>query len=355
MTAKNDLQTFLDKHHPWGSGSNVIWLATTLKLTRNLSKYLFATKLDKNSQKQVAKLVLNALGALPNLKFPLLLQANTMGPTEKQVLFEQFLATESFQQVHDAESFAIDDMGRYFAILNLHDHLQLQYNDASGEIEQAWNQLAHCDTELCKVLNFAFSTRFGFLVSHPFQCGTGLSAHLYLHLPGLIHAQQLAAVLEKCADERVKAEGLQGKLDEPIGDIVALTNCFHLGITEEEIIGSLRSFATKLIVEEKSVRNKLKSEAPPALKNRVSRAFGLLLHSYELDTSECLGAISLCKLGADLEWISGIDQRDLNRLLFECHRGHIQSKHGGQLPQTELAIKRAHFMHEALKKAQLNI
>jgi protein arginine kinase len=355
MKPRSELYAQLKKRHPFMPASGSIWVASTLKLNRNLHKYLFPTKLEKHTQAQILSTLFNALKSLPSPKFNLTLTSQELDPNEKQLLFEQFLSAESFQSLHGQEGFACDESGHYFALLNVHDHLQLQCNDTSGEIENAWNQLSKIDTHLGKALNFAFSARFGFLTARPWCCGTGLKAHLYLHLPALIHTGELQDILEHHHDERVIASDLMGTAQEYVGDLIMLSNHYCLGISEEEIISSLRSLATKLVVGEKSLRAKLKTEEPHHIKNIVSRAFGLLLHSYELEAQEAINAISLCKLGLDLGWLKGISVQELNSLHFLCQRGHLLSYLDQEISPQEIPIKRAAFLHESLKRAELSI
>jgi protein arginine kinase len=92
------------------------------------------------------------------------------------------------------------------------------------------------------------------------------------------------------------------------------------------------------------------------MKDQISRAYGLILHSYQLQTKEALNALSLIKLGIDLDWIDGITDRELNALFFQCRRAHLSEILGVHLtdPQ-EISRKRAEYVHKHIQSIRLKI
>ncbi len=90
------------------------------------------------------------------------------------------------------------------------------------------------------------------------------------------------------------------------------------------------------------------------LKDKMSRAYGLLLHSYQLETKEALNALSQIKLGIDLGWIQGINDQEINELLFRCRRAHLAQSHEKiSLHTKDLSEARAAYLHEKLQKTTL--
>jgi protein arginine kinase len=243
------------------------------------------------------------------------------------------------------------------AEMNINNHLQMQVIDCQGSWEKAWNQLNEIETTLGATLDFAFSQKFGYLTAEPTLCGTGLTVQAYLHLPALIHGGQLQETLLKQKEEGISIAGISGNLEEIIGDIIVVSNTFTLGINEESIIHSVHSMAMKLMAIEKSLRSHLQSENNAAIKDQVSRAFGLLLHSYQLQIKEALGALSLMKLGLQLDWIEGITDTKLNTLFFQCRKAHLLHSLGDlqQNDPQEIARKRAEYLHKNMQGVVLKI
>lgn len=345
--------------NPWNHNPNKIWLASTLKLHRNLEKFNFPGKLAEDKRKQIVSLISRDLLASAELKNPKLLKAEELSPIEKEFLVEHSLSTQSIHQADVGEAFVLDENGEFLALLNLHDHLTVQWVDSHEELEKTWDKLVKIETELLRSTNYAFSPKFGFLTSDPTQCGTGLIAHIFMHLPGLIYTDHLVEAVGKSKDDGIEMTGIHGDPSDLVGDIVAFHNVYTLGLTEENILTSLRTLATKLISEENAVRVRLRQEHShlmTEIKDKVSRAYGILLHSYQIEAVEALKAISLLKLGLDVGWLKGTTQEVLNQLLFSSRRAHLLCQLSGEKVNPEdLPHKRSEFIHKALKGVELLI
>lgn len=356
MTKNLNTNSIFDLRKPWESNENNVWLASTVSLFRNFQKFRFPSKLDTDRQKQAISLVSKDLLAAEGLLSPQLIKGEETTPLEKEYLFEHFLSNQSFIQAYTGEAFVIDQTGLFLATLNLHDHLHLQLIDCRGEIESAWNKLVKIEMLVGKTLGYAFSPKFGFLTADFNYCGTGLLISIYLQIPGLIHTEKMDEFFEKNLDDSIAIRGIQGDPNEIIGDVVVLQNNYTLGISEENIISSLRAFTTKILVQENSVRSEIRNSQNPEIKDKVSRAFAILIHSYRIETvEEALDALSLLKLGTEMGWVEGIDISTLNLLFFNCRRSHLLCQFSEKINQEEVGHKRAEYIHQTLKNVRLTI
>ena len=268
---------------------------------------------------------------------------------------EHFLTMQSFYQVDSGEAFVIDDTGNFLATLNINNHIQFELLEYNGNLESGWNHLVKIETFLGKSIQYAFSPKFGFLTSDFTQCGTALLLTVFLQPTALIQLGKLEHVLEKITKNDLMITGLQGDPQEFIGDVLAIHNHYTVGVTEENIISSLELFTTKLMIEENSVRSLMKQKDHPEIKDKVSRAYGILIHSYQLNVAEALNAISLMKLGLDMGWVKGVKTSQLNQLFFNFRRAHLLSKFKEEIEKEKISHKRAEFIHQALKGASLTI
>jgi protein arginine kinase len=344
------------KDRPWNKNDNLIWLASTVCLYRNIEKFSFPVKLDLTRQKQIVSLISKELLKEKHLKDPLLLKVEDMSPVEKQLIAEHFLTPYNLHQLHSGEAFILDSKGVFLAGLNLENHIQLELMDTKGELESTWNHLVKIETTLGKKFNYCFSPRFGFLTADPKDAGTGFVLSVFLQPSALIHTNKLTEALHRLSNDRLTFTGMLGNKEDFIGDVLIAKNNYTLGVSEEEIISTLRLFTTKLLVEEGSARSQIKHTENPELMDKVSRAFGILAHSYKIETRETLNEIGLVKLGVDLGWVEGITPAELNYLLFHCRRAHLlTSLNEPEIPQEQIPHKRAEFIHETLKNAKLKI
>ena len=356
MTEKPNIPPFLFEHTPWESGPNTIWPATSFTLHRNLARYNFPPKLSPDHFKQILTILTEKLLASPYLAQPTCLKAEELSPHDKEFLYEHFLCTDGFQNSLAGQGFIIDKSSAFLALINIEDHLLLKLIDSQGTWESAWNKLNQVESTLGEAIDYAFSPRFGYLTSDPTLCGTGLITQAYLHLPALVHTGQLQETLIKQADESILEYGMEGTLEDLAGDLLIVSNSFTLGQSEENILHAVQSTAMKLMALEKTLRTQLKNENNLDMRDHVSRAYGLLLHSYQLQTKETLGALSLLKLGLDLGWIEGVTDGMLNTLFFKCRRAHLAEIVGATLTDPhEAASKRSEFIRQQMDKVHLNI
>jgi len=340
---------------PWVENSNSIWLASTISLYRNVEKFMYPSKLSSDRQKQIIGLVGKYLFNEEGLTGPSIVLSENTSPLEKEYLVEHFLSSYGFQHAHSGEAFIIDQTGQFLATVNDHDHIRLKIIDCQGELESTWSRLVKLETSIGKSVTYSFLPKFGFLTADPSFCGTGLVATVFLQLPALIQIDDIDEVLDKLADESFLITGIQGSPSEIIGDVLAIQNNYTTGVSEENIISGLRSLTTKLLLEENRARKSIMHSQNPNVKDQVSRAFGILLHSYQIEAVEALNAISLMKLGVEIKWISGISIAQLNHLFFNCRRSHLMSFYGNTIAQEEIPHKRSEYIHKALKEARLLI
>lgn len=353
---KSDAHPIYRLRNPWEKHAHNVWLATSLSLSRNLQKYKFPAKLDKPREQQILNLIFESLSKCPELSKPELFRSEEINPLQKEFLFEHFLVTDGFYQAHAGEGFVIDETSEFLGVLNLNDHLQLNLLDTQQEIEKSWNKLAKIEGHLQKTLDFAFHPRFGFLTADPRHSGTALTISLYLHIPAVIHTGELPELLEKEKEEEVEAVGLQGRTTEMIGDILVARNTCTIGLTEEYILTTMRMWATRAVVAEISIRKKLmENDHQEQIKNKVTRALGLLTHSYQLEAVEALNSLSLVKLGIELGWILAPMGFNMNQIIFNCRRAHLLALLEGKIDMAELPRKRAEYLHEVANQLTLAI
>lgn len=352
---KNETHPIFRLKNPWETHSHNVWLASTLNLNRNLSKFKFPSKLDKVREEQILSLIWEGIKTSPQLTQPTLYRSEDIGPLQKEFLIEHFLIMDGFHQAHAGEGFIIDDTAELLAVINLHDHLQLNLVDTQQEIEKSWNRLVKLEGHLGKTLDFSFNTRFGFLTSDPRIAGTSFVVTLFLHIPAIIHTGELPELLEREKEEEVEATGLQGKTSEMIGDILVARNTCTIGLTEEYILTTMRMWATRAVVAEISLRKKLMENNNEPIKNKVARALGLLTHSYQLEVIEALNALSLVKLGVEIGWILAPASLNLNQILFNCRRAHLMSLSKEAVDIPDLPRHRAAYLQEIATQLTLTI
>lgn len=355
MNDKSNLLSPFCHFNLWSTNDNPIWLGSTLNLYRNVEKFKFPLKLDEDRRKQILALLSKELLGMDSFVQSAFFKAEDLSSLHKEYLTEHFLSNESLHSAGVGEAIILDERGDKLVSLNLRNHLHFEFVDIKNELENSWNQLVKMETFLGKTISYAFNPTFGFLTADLTQCGTALIVSVYLQLSALIHSDRIDDVLEKLVDESFDVTGIQGSPTEIIGDILVISNNYTLGLSEENIISSMRSISTKLLVEEHAARNQIKHKNDVEIKDKISRAFGILIHSYQIEAVEALNAISLLKLGLELGWLEGISLTELNQLFFNCRRAHLLCQYNEKVSQEEIPHRRADYIHKFLKNTKVNL
>lgn len=337
---------------PWSIQTPSIWIATSLTLKRNFARFHFPSKMQGSEKQQVFEILKSTLSNFKGAGEIQFIEEEKLTPGDKELIHEHFLYLKGFQQTLSGSGIAFDNKGILLVAMNAGNHLELRALAPGGNIEAARLLLTQLEAALAQKSPFAFSSKFGFLTSDPTQCGTGLIVKSYLHLPAIIHSGELARLLPKEEDE-AEALGLTGDLEELVGDLVILRNKYTLGVTEEATIQAIQTMSLKLVSAERARRTALKEKQDSALKDLISKAYGLLIHSYQLEIKEALDYLSLIKLGLDLGWITGLTDQKMSELFFKVRRGHLAYLFPDVQEPKELEHKRAEFLHKELQGLQL--
>lgn len=301
------------------SPTNKIWPITTFSLSRNLSIAKFVPCLSKEQKQEILEAIVSHFNSIEGYNAFITLPLKEASSWQKEFLLEHFLFPYDLTGNPDGEAFVIHRDGDILAAINCRDHLILHAIDFFSDPETMLSKLVKLECYLNTKLAFSFSSDFGFLTTHPQECGTALSIRCLLHVPALIYRHELEPLIRESSD--ILYSGAIPSVPEFMGNIVVLSNRYSLGLTEEQIISSLSIWASKLAAAEAAARKKLLEENSPALKNHILRSLGLLTHSCYLDLKEATEALSWVQLGINLGWIQEASSWHPN--FWQARRGHL--------------------------------
>jgi protein arginine kinase len=343
---------FFDK--PWEKNTNSIWLATTMKLHRNLAKFNFPRHLDGEKRKLVSEMLLNALKKCPAYVDMTVYETDRLPPMDRDFFSEHFLIFDLPHESHREQAFVVEKEGTTAILINSMDHVELHTVEIGHNLEKRFDHLLVYEQAIEQDLTYAFSNHFGYLTSNPTLAGTGLSVQAYLHIPALCFLNKIDAFVSPSKVDDILYSSLQGDHDHLIGNLLVLKNRYATGVSEEAIISSIRNTALRIVSEEQSAREQLMQKKDDAVYNAISRALGTILYAYAIDTTEALQTLSLLKFGLELGLAKGIPIETINELFFDCRRGHISKKIDQAAHTNEEIYKiRAQYLKKALKDLSL--
>ena len=353
MTSSPNIPPSLFDTIPWNPDPGAIWVASSLILRRNLARYNFPSKLSGPEIEQMIALLKSSLSeSIPGSHFFL---DKEISAGDRQIIFEHFLMMHGFKQPPNGAAVVLDDSCTTLATVNMGNHLELRALAPSGQFDEIWSRLTQIEDKIGKAAHgFAFNPKFGYLTSDPAECGTGLTVRAHLHTPALIHTQQIEGALRNAEDSEIDFSGLSGDIGELIGDLLVVENRYTIGMSEEAILHAIQSAVTKLLSAEKVMRDHLKEDRNAKVKDQISKAFGLIVHSHQLEIKEALDLLSLMKLGLAIGLIAGVSDEKLNSLFFKCRKGHLIRLFPELTEASEIEEKRADFLQKELEGISFN-
>lgn len=150
-----------------------------------------------------------------------------------------------------------------------------------------------------------------------------MRASVMMHLPGLVISEQMQQVVQAAVQLNITVRGLYGEGTEATGNLFQISNQSTLGDSEEQIVERMTRFTSDLAHQEWNARRKLLQSASLQVKDRVSRAYGLLTNATLLSTQEALGLLSFLRMGASLDIFSHQALKHVNKTILNIQPAHL--------------------------------
>ncbi len=340
--------SWLDASGPTGH----IVLSTRIRLARNLDGYTFSQRARDADRMGVLTRVREAVDASERLTGGVLFRLDELERADRQLLHERHLVSKELagldREARPRAGAALLVQRAVGVMVNEEDHLRLCGMWSGFALEEAYAQLEAVDTELGRLLPFAFHPEFGYLTSCPTNAGTGLRASVLIHLPGLVLTKEIGKVLQGLSQVGLTFRGLYGEGSEVVGNFFQLSNQTTLGKSEEELLDHLGKIVRQVIEYEAQAREVLVRDAPTIIADKVWRAYGLLRYARSLTFEETMNLLSGVRLGVGLNLISGLSVYTLNKLLIFTQPAHLAVLEGRPGGDPELPTVRASYVRKLL-------
>lgn len=330
-----------------GNESDVV-LSSRIRLARNIESIPFPNRYTLEDSKKVIKILKDAIESLGYglrvIELKSLDDITRISLIEKHIISPEFAYNKTEQG-----AIAINDDENICIMINEEDHLRLQVLSAGLDLQNTLNLIKEIDEKLGKIINYAFNEKYGFLTSCPTNVGTGLRASVMVHLPALTKTGNIRKILEVVNDFNMNIRGLYGEGTEAKGDIYQISNKQSLGITEEEIINSLKTITDKVIEQERLAR-KILGKNEIELEDKIYRAYGILSNCRKISSSECESLISDVKLGTDMGIIEELNDLKVRKLQTFTKPANLQKYLGETLDASDRDIKRAEVIKQIINE-----
>lgn len=298
-------------------------------------------------------------------------------PLERSLLVERHLISKQHQKGKgttpndDPRAVAIGVPDERLSIMvNEEDHLRIQQLHSGLALSEAWKHASMVDDAIEAGLDFAFSSRFGYLTACPTNVGTGVRMSVMLHLPGLRLTGEIDKVKRAAEGMNLAVRGFYGEGSEAVGDLFQISNQTTLGKSEPQILEELeRAIIPRVIEYERISRRELLSKRRIALEDQIWRAWGCIANARLLTTEEAMQALSILRMGVAIGLVKlsrkglvegskpspGVSEamqlQLTNQLMLLAQPSHLQRAMGQELDQDQRRVVRAMMMRARLAKS----
>lgn len=326
---------------------NDIVLSSTIKLCRNFKNVPFPNKLNYIKGRENGRILYKVLKEeIEYDKIKLYELWDNKEEINKEYLEKGLISKELLKNA-DKSAFIINENQTISIMVNEEDHINIQCITAGLNLEDAFNNAIVIDDKIEKNFEYEFNENLGYLTVSPSNLGTGMRASVIIHLPALTMSEEISNLLKKLNKIGITIKSLYVDGTKPYGSIYEIYNQVSLGISEEEIISTLKGAVLNIISEEKKFREILLSKCKYELEDRVYRAYGTLKSAVLLDNKETIELLSSVRLGTELSLID-IDKSRLNQLLIITSDSLLENYLDKEIEAKDIKYERAKIVKEIL-------
>ncbi|MCX6899705.1 MAG: protein arginine kinase [Verrucomicrobia bacterium] len=330
------------------SGRLVV-MSSRVRLARNLSGTPFpgwAKKADRQKSLESMKAVVRIL---PEMAGALARSMDEFTALEKQLLVERHLISREHAAKTVGSGVVISESEVISVMINEEDHLRMQALMPGFCLREVWQVINRVDSELEEHLNYAYSSKLGYLTACPTNVGTGMRASAMLHLPALVVAEQINQVIQAVNKLGLAVRGLYGEGTEASGNLFQVSNQTTLGEREEDLMERLTKVILQIIEHEKNARQALMEKRPQMIYDQVGRAYGILGNACVQSSKEAMNLLSMLRLGLDLDLLQGLDHKSIDDMFLLTQPAHLQKHVNQKLTAEQRDVMRASLLRDMLK------
>jgi len=332
-----------------GSQSDIV-ISSRIRLARNVARFPFLSMANVKQKKELEETIRDKIKDADISQDLCYLNLADITPVDRLFLVERHLISRDHAGGEGERGVAFGKSETVSLMVNEEDHLRIQVIRSGFELKEAWKTIDEIDNKLEKRLNYAYSSRFGYLTACPTNVGTGMRASVMLHLPALGMTHHIEKVFNAVMKLGLVVRGLYGEGTQVSGDLYQISNQFTLGKSETEIIEIIESVIPRITSYERMARKSLISESREQLEDRVWRSYGMLKVARLISSEEIMHLLSQVRMGVNLGIIKDIEMKTLNELFILTLPGHLQKLEGRELNSTQRNVIRATYVRKRLEK-----
>lgn len=326
-----------------------IVISSRVRLARNLTGFPFLTRASDDQRREIVQRLREPLAKLGLGTHPHYVDLEEADEVFGSFLVERHLISRELQHGRGARGVAFGSDEVVSVMVNEEDHVRIQAIQSSLAIEETWRVALEVDRALERAVDFAASSRYGYLTACPTNVGTGLRASVMLHLPAMVQMKQIEKLFNAAHRTGLTVRGFYGEGTMASGDLYQISNQITLGVTEEDILEGLRRILPTILEYERRCQEALLGERRRTrFEDRCHRALAILRAARVISTDEAMMHLSAVRLGLVMGVLRGLEMPKVNELFVLMQPAHVQKLRGQRLEPEARDVARADLVRRNL-------
>ncbi|MBN1755778.1 hypothetical protein JW877_06145 [bacterium] len=338
---------------PWlrGPVQDSIFLSTRIRFARNLTGYNFKSRIYPSDLEQLYKTIKKALENTSFYSLGKLYQTSRLLSFEKKYLIERHLISSDLSRAGKySGAFIYESDSALSILINEEDHLRISQVFSSTQLEDCYIKLSKLYQELAGKLDYAYSSRWGYLTACPTNCGTGMRVSFLCHLPGIVSADEFEGFQKGLTAMDLSLRGFYGEGSQAYGNIFQIYSNKSLGLSEKALLKSTGQGLEFIREKEFEAREKLKSKSFFQLEDAVWRTVGIIKYARAISSTDALRFLSTLWLGYSLGILNSSGHKSFPPDLFILVQPvHLQLLLEEPLSAREMDVFRAQFIRKQFR------
>lgn len=332
-----------------GANQDIV-VASRIRLQRNLRKYPFPVKLEKERISALNTELTMGLAGLQTVTAQDydVIALDGLSSRARTALQERQLISHSIAEKETPVSMMLSKDESVGIVINGEDHLRLQISKSGLNLEGAWGEADRIDDFINEKFEYAFDPKFGYMTTYPTHLGTGMRAYLLVHLPIFSATKKFKSAVNEMSRFGIVFKSAFGPGDENFGDIYVIYNQKTLGQSEEDLIALVNKVGKQIIDQESRLRDVSLKNQRIQREDQSYRAYGILKYARSLSLKDALFHLSRLRLGVSMGLLALEDQISLFQLMQCCQPATLQTMYHRELDETGLNRLRAEYIREHL-------
>jgi protein arginine kinase len=330
-----------------GKESDIV-ISSRVRLARNIAGFPFLSRANLKQRREIESLLRKTIIERKIAQDVSYVNLNQATAIDKLFLVEIHLISKEHAEGEGERGVAFGKSETVSLMINEEDHLRIQVIRSGFELKKTWDTIDEIDNILGESLNFAFSSRFGYLTACPTNVGTGMRVSVMLHLPALGMTKHIEKVFNAVGKLGLVVRGLYGEGTKVSGDLYQISNQFALGKSEKEILSIIESVIPRITSYERMARKALVMESKDQLEDRIWRSYGMLKAARMITSEEILQLLSQVRMGVNIGLIDDIEMQTLNEFFVLTLPAHLQKLEGCELDSAQRNVIRASYVRKRL-------